>query len=36
MPSNPVQIILNDTDFLRAPDPGQGGGNKDFGAVLDT
>ncbi len=30
MPSNPVQIILNDTDFLRAPDPGQGGGNKDF------
>lgn len=30
MPSNPVQIILNDADFLRAPDPGQGGGNKDF------
>lgn len=30
MPSNPVQIILNDTDFLRAPDPGHGGGNKDF------
>lgn len=30
MPSNPVQIILNDTDFLRAPDPGKGGGNRDF------
>lgn len=30
MPSNPVQIILNDTDFLRAPDAGRGGGNKDF------
>ena len=30
MPNNPVQIILNHTDFLRAPDPGQGGGGKDF------
>lgn len=30
MPSNPVQIILNDADFLRAPEPGKGGGNKDF------
>jgi hypothetical protein len=30
MPSNPVQIILNDADFLRAPDAGKGGGNKDF------
>lgn len=30
MPNNPVQIILNDESFLRAPDPGQGGGNKDF------
>ena len=30
MPNNPVQIILNDEAFLRAPDSGQGGGNKDF------
>ncbi len=30
MPNNPVQIILNDRDFLRAPDPVQGGGGKDF------
>lgn len=30
MPSNPVQIILNHSDFLRAPDPVQGGGGKDF------
>lgn len=30
MASNPVQVILNDKNFLRAPDPGQGGGEKDF------
>lgn len=30
MPNNPVQIILNHSDFLRAPDPTQGGGGKDF------
>lgn len=30
MASNPVQVILNDDNFLRAPDPGQGGGEKDF------
>ena len=30
MASNPVQVILNDNNFLRAPDPGQGGGEKDF------
>jgi len=30
MANNPVQIILNDADFLRAPDPGTYGGNKDF------
>ena len=30
MPNNPVQIILNHSDFLRAPDPAQGGGGKDF------
>lgn len=30
MPNNPVQIILNATDFLRAPDPGRMGQEKDF------
>lgn len=30
MPNNPVQIVLNDDAFLRAPDPKQGGGDKDF------
>lgn len=30
MPNNPVQIILNDGDFLRAPEPGRGGTEKDF------
>jgi hypothetical protein len=30
MPNNPVQIILNDTDFHQAPDPGQPPRNKDF------
>lgn len=30
MPNNPVQIILNHSDFLRAPDPVQRGGGKDF------
>ena len=30
MPNNPVQIILNHSDFLRAPDPVQGGGGRDF------
>jgi subtilase family protein len=36
MANNPVQIILNDADFLRAPDPGQGGGNKDFFEKADV
>lgn len=30
MPNNPVQIVLNDEAFLRAPDPKQGGADKDF------
>ncbi|MHC2543391.1 hypothetical protein ACVINY_004103 [Sinorhizobium meliloti] len=30
MPNNPVQIILNDSDFHQAPDPGQPPRNKDF------
>ncbi|GMG82564.1 hypothetical protein LNKW23_17770 [Paralimibaculum aggregatum] len=35
MPNNPVQIILNDTDFHRAPDPGQPPRPKDFFAGAD-
>lgn len=30
MPNNPVQIILNDSDFHQAPDPGRPPRNKDF------
>ncbi len=30
MPNNPVQIVLNDDAFLRAPDPKQAGPDKDF------
>ncbi|MEM1037776.1 MAG: S8 family peptidase [Pseudomonadota bacterium] len=30
MPNNPVQIVLNDRDFHRAPDPGQPPWPKDF------
>lgn len=30
MPNNPVQIVLNDRAFLRAPDPAHGGPDKDF------
>ena len=30
MPNNPVQIVLNDDAFLRAPDPKRGGNDKDF------
>lgn len=30
MPNNPVQIVLNDDSFLRAPDPGRAGPDKDF------
>ncbi len=30
MPNNPVQIVLNDKDFLSVPEPGQGGPHKDF------
>jgi len=30
MPNNPVQIILNDDAFLRAPEPGRRGAEKDF------
>ena len=29
-PNNPVQIVLNDSAFLRAPDPGRAGPDKDF------
>lgn len=35
MPNNPVQIVLNDTDFHRAPDPGQPPRPKDFFADAD-
>jgi Subtilase family len=30
MPNNPVQIVLNDASYLRAPDPKQFGAEKDF------
>lgn len=30
MPNNPVQIVLNDAAFLRAPDPVRAGEDKDF------
>jgi hypothetical protein len=30
MPNNPVQIVLNDDRFIRAPEPGRGGPDKDF------
>jgi len=30
MPNNPIQIVLNHTDFLRAKDPGRFGHPKDF------
>lgn len=30
MANNPVQIVLNDDAFLRAPDPKRGGNDKDF------
>jgi hypothetical protein len=30
VPNNPVQIVLNDSAFLRAPDPGRAGPDKDF------
>ena len=30
MPNNPVQIVLNDDAFLRAPEPGRRGTEKDF------
>jgi Subtilase family len=36
MSNNPVQIILNHEDFLRAPEPGQAGPGKDFFAGADT
>ncbi|MEO9877512.1 MAG: S8 family peptidase [Anderseniella sp.] len=36
MPNNPVQIVLNHSDFLRAPDPMQGGGGKDFFSDADA
>lgn len=35
MPNNPVQIVLNDADFHRAPDPGQPPRAKDFFAGAD-
>jgi hypothetical protein len=30
VPNNPVQIVLNDDSYLRAPDPKRGGNDKDF------
>lgn len=30
MPNNPVQIVLNDDAFIRAPEPGRSGPDKDF------
>jgi hypothetical protein len=30
MANNPVQIVLNDEAFLRAPEPGRGGPDRDF------
>jgi hypothetical protein len=30
VPNNPVQIVLNDDSFIRAPDPGRAGPDKDF------
>lgn len=30
MPNNPVQIVLNDDSFIRAPEPGRAGPDKDF------
>jgi len=30
MPNNPVQIVLNDGAFIRAPEPGRAGPDKDF------
>lgn len=30
MPNNPVQIVLNDSAFLRAPDAARSGPDKDF------
>jgi hypothetical protein len=30
MPNNPVQVVLNDESFIRAPDPGRAGPDKDF------
>ncbi|MBK8200471.1 MAG: S8 family peptidase [Acidobacteria bacterium] len=35
MPNNPVQIVLNDTDFHAMPDPGQPPRPKDFFANAD-
>ena len=35
MPNNPVQIVLNDTDFHAMPDPGQPPRPKDFFANSD-
>ena len=35
MPNNPVQIVLNDTDFHALPDPGQPPRPKDFFADAD-
>ena len=35
MPNNPVQIVLNDSAFIRAPDPAHGGPDKDFFAGDD-
>lgn len=30
MPNNPVQIVLNDESYIRAPEPGRAGPDKDF------
>ncbi|MDX5365028.1 MAG: S8 family peptidase [Alphaproteobacteria bacterium] len=36
MPNNPVQIVLNDDSFIRAPEPGRAGPDKDFFEKRDT
>jgi len=36
MANNPVQIVLNDGDFIRPPDAGRMGAPKEFFANKDT
>ncbi|MFP4465076.1 MAG: S8 family peptidase [Alphaproteobacteria bacterium] len=35
MANNPVQIVLNDSDFIKPPEPGKMGANKEFFAHRD-